>query len=41
MKKYIKKIWECIKKPYNWIKLEIQYRRTIKKLREKDPYIYD
>ena len=26
---------------YDWVILEIKYRRKLKKLREQDPFIYD
>jgi hypothetical protein len=29
-----------LKKIYNRIKLEIQYRKKLKELRKKDPFIY-
>lgn len=27
--------------PYHWIKDEIEFRKKIKELRKRDPYIYD
>jgi hypothetical protein len=29
-----------IKNLYNWIGLEIRYRRKLKELRKRDPFIY-
>ena len=37
---YIKKIWQWVLWPYTQIKEEIQYRKRIKELRKKDPFIY-
>ena len=41
MKNKLKLLWYYICWPYNWIVLEIKYRRKLKKLREQDPFIYD
>lgn len=51
IKKYLKKIctvicnsskfvWNLITWPYRRIKEEIEFRRKIKELRKKDPFIY-
>ena len=37
---YLKKIWDIITWPYTRIKEEIEYRKRIKELRKKDPFIY-
>ena len=37
---YLKKIWDIIIWPYTRIKEEIKYRKRIKELRKKDPFIY-
>jgi len=36
----IKKIWSILIWPYTKVKEEIQFRRRIKELRKKDPFIY-
>lgn len=36
----IRKIKNKIRKIYNKIKLEIRYRKKLRKLRKRDPYIY-
>lgn len=41
IKNKLKIIWLKIKWPYDWLILEIKYRRKLKKLKETDPYIYD
>ena len=41
MKRKLKIVWMYIRWPYDWIKTEIQYRKKLKELRKKDPYIYD
>ena len=33
-------IWEIITWPYRKIKEEIKFRKRLKELREKDPFIY-
>lgn len=37
---YIKKIWAFITWPYRKIKEELEFRRKIKELRKRDPFIY-
>lgn len=37
---YIKKIWAFIIWPYTKIKEELEFRKKLKKLQEKDPFIY-
>lgn len=41
MKKIFKKIWYYCTLPYYKIKLEINYRKRIKELRKRDPFIYE
>lgn len=36
----IKKIWGYITTPYYWIKTEIEFRRKMRELKKKDPFIY-
>jgi hypothetical protein len=36
----LKKIWSILIWPYTKVKEEIQFRRRIKELRKKDPFIY-
>ena len=36
----MKKIWSIIIWPYTRIKEEIDFRRKVKELRKKDPFIY-
>lgn len=33
-------IVEWVKRMYNRVKLEIQYRKKLKELRKRDPFIY-
>ena len=33
-------IWEIVTWPYTFIKDEIRFRKKLKELRKKDPYIY-
>ena len=37
---YLKKIWSLITWPYRKIQEEIRFRKRIKELRKKDPFIY-
>jgi len=37
---YLKKIWAILIWPYTRIKEEIQFRKRLKELRKKDPFIY-
>ena len=37
---WLKKIWSWIIWPYTWIKNEIKFRKKLKELRKKDPFIY-
>jgi hypothetical protein len=41
IKDVLRLIWYYICWPYNWVMLEIRYRKKLKKLREEDPFIYD
>jgi|TARA_R110000868_G_scaffold406697_1_gene687336 hypothetical protein len=36
----IKKVWSVLIWPYTRIKEEMQFRKRIKELRKKDPFIY-
>jgi hypothetical protein len=36
----IKKIWSWICWPYTYIKEEIAFRKKLKELKKKDPFIY-
>lgn len=40
IKKILKKIWQIITWPYRKIREEIKFRKRLKELREKDPFIY-
>ena len=40
LKNTLKKIWSVITWPYRKIKQEIAFRKRMKELREKDPFIY-
>lgn len=37
---YLKRIWRVLIWPYTKIRQEIKFRKKIKELREKDPFIY-
>jgi len=37
---YLRKIWAVLIWPYTRIKEEIQFRKKLKELRKKDPFIY-
>jgi len=37
---WLKKIWNWITYPYQWYKEERAFKKRIKELREKDPFIY-
>lgn len=37
---YLKKLWEIIIWPYTKIKEEIAFKRRLKELRKRDPFIY-
>ena len=37
---YLKKIWSLITWPYRKIKEEIEFRKRLKELRKRDPFIY-
>ena len=41
IKQKLQLLWYYICWPYNWIVLEIKYRKKLKKLRKEDPFIYD
>jgi hypothetical protein len=40
IKKILKKIWDIIAWPYRKVKEEIRFRKRMKELRAKDPFIY-
>lgn len=40
LKKLFKRIWDTITWPYYKIKEEIKYRKRIKELKKRDPFIY-
>lgn len=40
-KKYLKKTWTYIRYPYDWIKEEIAFRKRLKELKKRDPFIYE
>ena len=40
IKNITRKIWNIIAWPYRKIKEEIKFRKRMKELREKDPFIY-
>lgn len=37
---YLKKCWSILTWPYNKIKEEIRFRKRMKELRKRDPFIY-
>ena len=37
---YLKKIWTIITWPYTKIKQEIAFRKKLKELQKRDPFIY-
>lgn len=41
LKKILQKIWYYITYPYNYVREEIEFRKRMKELRERDPFIYD
>lgn len=41
MKKKLIQIWMHIRWPYDWLMMEIAYRKKLKRLKEQDPFIYD
>ena len=40
LKKILKKIWDIIAWPYRKVKEEIKFRKRMKELRKRDPFIY-
>ena len=40
LKKILKKIWDIIAWPYRKIKEEIKFRKRMKELKKRDPFIY-
>jgi len=38
--KILKKLWSLITWPYRKITLEIRYRKKLKELKKRDPFIY-
>ena len=41
IKNVLRRIWYYIRWPYDWVVLEIRYRKKLKELRQQDPFIYD
>jgi len=41
LKKFLQQLWYYITYPYYYVKEEIAFRKRLKELREKDPFIYD
>lgn len=37
---YLKKFWEWLKTPYTKYKEEKEFKKKMKELQEKDPFIY-
>jgi len=37
---YLKKIWSWVTWPYTKVKEELAYRKRLKEMKEKDPFIY-
>ena len=37
---YIKIIWNCILTPYTYVQQELKFRKRLKELKKKDPFIY-
>jgi hypothetical protein len=37
---YLKKLWYWITYPYTWWKEEREFKKRIKEMQEKDPFIY-
>jgi hypothetical protein len=37
---YLEKVWDLITWPYRKIREEIKFRKRMKELKEKDPFIY-
>lgn len=40
VKEFFRKLWEIIKMPYVKIKRELEYRKRLKELKKRDPFIY-
>lgn len=40
VKEFFRKLLEIIKMPYVKIKRELEYRRRLKELKKRDPFIY-
>jgi len=40
IKNLLAKLWDIVTWPYRKIKEEIRFRKRIKELRKKDPFIY-
>lgn len=40
VKAVFRKLWEIIKMPYVKIKRELEYRKRLKELKKRDPFIY-
>jgi len=40
IKSFFRKLWDLLKYPYVKFKREREYRRRLKELRKRDPFIY-
>ena len=40
IKKFLQVLWFWIQYPYQWAVEEIQFRKRLKELRKRDPFIY-
>jgi len=40
IKKVLRKIWEIISYPYIRVRDEIRFKKRLKELRKRDPFIY-
>lgn len=40
VKKFLAELWYWITYPYYWVKEEIEFRKRLKELRKRDPFIY-
>lgn len=37
---WLKKLWNIVKWPYTYVRDEIRFRKKMKELKDKDPFIY-
>jgi len=40
LKRWLKKLWSILTWPYRKIKQEIEFRKKLKEIQKKDPFIY-